>query len=710
MLALLAMRRRDAAAPTAPTESDPNRDPTGSTPAVTTLVRLGDEPDDVVTASVLIAREGGPTAILADSRRPLPDGLLGSVATYRAERYDAALCDAVAELDSPAVVVVSARSAPSTEACRQAAERLGGKVGWVVGRVEAFSAEGFAPDRWETLSRCLRERAVDAGLNLWEPDATVVRADLLRDRPLQPGQTWGSWLRERRREGLHGATTDEVLARRATPLDPESYWPDAVARQRAATADLAAATRTGPRRARFVAAALLCRELHVVPTLCWMAVLAAVGVRGSVPVEAKPLFAVCAVVAAALLRWAVVRWSLGVRPDPRAELMSSLHHLPGSLASLPAALHGDLRPLRGPVPTRPLVWAALAMTAVAAFGLLDQNPAEPVSKLSVGASLLLVAVLWAFSMHSLVQRSWRRSTHRVPLSIDVTIDGHGATSVDVSPGGLAAATAPGSVPALGAAVEVVVQLDDGSALTVPATIASLRRHGDAELVGLSLELDRHTVGPWLAQVFRAASSADADVSETGVDVAVTAGAPRRGSADSTRWTRVSDRALQGLVTVVSIALVGLLAAAMLGFRPLVIRSPSMVPTFHIGDVVFAEQVPASTITPGDVVTQPESSAAESITHRVVRVERRDLVLEVETQGDANQASEVWEVRPDTLVGRTRWSLPWIGRVATGVRTSGAQLVVGATVLGLVVLATIAPRRRRGSPTEAAGDQGAVTVG
>jgi len=655
---------------------------------VTTVVRPGDEPADVVRAAVLMAAAAGPVAVVTDRARDLPEGLDDRAKVHRGTTVEEAISAAAHEASTPAVLLVSARSVPHAPHCRRAATLLSDEVGWVTGRVHPFTDAGFAPDHRDGLATRLRERARLAGLELWEPDATLVRSDLLAGMAPPHGRPWGAWVRARRAAGLRGRVVEEVLALRSTPLDADAYWPDAIARQRGAAADLASAVRSGPTFTRTLAALLLARELYVVGLLCWSSLPLLMGASGELPISLPAGWTALAAVVLAVARWASLRLALGAPLHPAADALSALHHLPGSLAAMWGATTARIRPLRAAVPTRPLVWASLVLAVLAAAPLVDHEAGAPVSRIAVGTSLVTLGLLWAFTVRSLVQRSWQRRSHRIPLDLHAELAGSPVRVVDGSPSG-AALRGPAAGVSVGDRTEVAVDLDDGTRLVTAATVAARRRHGDDEVVGLELDLDDRAAAGWLAQLLR-----------SGTAPGVVPDAPVATVAGPTglrqRLTSIADAVALGLVTSFSVAVVALLVLSMMGFQPLVVRSGSMVPTLHVGDVVISEQVRAAEVGPGDVVTQPEQpGGAEAVTHRVVSVEPAGDHLRIETRGDANDSSEVWSATPDTLVGRHRGTVPWVGRIATGVRHSEVQLALTGAGLAAVV-AAIVLRGARGS--------------
>ena len=63
-----------------------------------------------------------------------------------------------------------------------------------------------------------------------------------------------------------------------------------------------------------------------------------------------------------------------------------------------------------------------------------------------------------------------------------------------------------------------------------------------------------------------------------------------------------DRAALAAVGVALLAVGAVASAVVLGYRPLLVRSGSMAPAIHTGDVVLSRLVEAREISVGDVVT------------------------------------------------------------------------------------------------------------
>ncbi len=187
----------------------------------------------------------GPTVVVGNRHRPLLDelGPVG-VQTYIAATTELALREAAAAIDTAAIIVVSASAFPTPEA-RRVAGVLDDGIGWATGRVASPNDDRYAPREREALAQRLRSNARMAGATLWEPDATVVRTDLVVAHPIDGTRPWGHWLRGLELLGLRGVEVTERIALRAAPTDAPVFWPSQMIRTRAAAADLAGAVDPG---------------------------------------------------------------------------------------------------------------------------------------------------------------------------------------------------------------------------------------------------------------------------------------------------------------------------------------------------------------------------------------------------------------------------------------------------------------------------------
>lgn len=664
-------------------------DPGDERASVTTIVKVGDEPIEIARSTVALARRAGAT-IVVTTRDDLDELDTHDDRVHRGAGIGDAISSAAAVATSDAVLIVSARAVPDLLECERVAAQLDDSTGWVTGATRPFNHDRYAPGHQEQVAAALRSHC-STELVVWEPDATLVRRELLVDHPLGDAPSWGAWLRRRAADGVAGTRTDATLSLRAAPVAAREYWPDADARQRANAVDLSLAAGTGSTAARCAALLLLARELYAYPLLLWLGAAMTFDPTG---LGISAWLLALLLVLAPLSRWWGLRTALGVDLHPRTDLMAALYRLPGSIGALPAAVTRRLRSRRRPVGSRPLVWAAIVLTFALGWVLVGRSLTDGGSsppRFAAALCLVGLGLLWTFAIRAIVERSWQRASYRVRLSLECQVDGVSATVVDGSPGGLGVRL-DGAGPnwSTGDEVTVSIQLDDGSTVEAAAVVATRRRHHQGHLVGLELRPSGSGAAAWAAQLLRAATSP--------------APLQRPGRPARSAMAVAADRLVVGLSVGVSLVVAAALVLVLLGIRPYVIRSGSMVPTYGVGDVVLVEQVPASQLRPGDVASLSHyEEFGEGLTHRIVEVTPDDGVLVFETRGDANGTSETWAARPDQPVGRVIASVPHIGSPTTMARTSEVPLAILVLVVA-VIAAAVLFGRRRGEPDAAPADE------
>jgi signal peptidase len=662
--------------------ADDDTEPADQEVRIGTLMHLGGVPDQVARTTSAIAADAGPVALVLPDGRSAPSGLDPSIVVIGADDADEL---AVFRRRCDAVLLTSARAVP-TEELSAAADQLANGADWVQGRAEPLNHDRFGPVRRDALDAAVRRRALDVGLWSWEPDATVVRSELLATHPMEPGRPLGSWLRARAEQGHRGVAIDQVLTRRAAPVAAAGYWPETTARQRAAVADLSDAAVTGRGRARLVAAGLLTRALSGWSVLWWL--IALVLLADGSPVRSSAGVLAATVLVSLVLRWLAPHLATGLRPSPFADLLAGLYAMPGSLSATSSALARRIRPVRRAWSNRPLVWLALVATAAAASVVLTARPDDGAATLAAAVAAVLLVLLWAFTVRSLVERSWQRVGFRIPLDLPAEVESCADPGpwrlVDGSPGGFALS---GPDTGLSRGDEVTVRVDD---LRLHGVVADVRASGGDRVVGVELRTAEPGTAAWAHTLEHALGAPPPTSTEAVVDE----------RADTDRWGRRADRAAIGLVVAASLAVVLVLGLVLVGLRPLVIRSGSMEPTYRVGDVVLVATERAGDVRLGQVVTRFDApQAADSLTHRVREVSRTGDVVRVTTRGDANDTSEVWSAPADRPVGVVVASVPWIGLPLTEARSSlGGAVLLGALVLGVIAV-LFRPRRRTLTPTD-----------
>lgn len=127
-----------------------------------------------------------------------------------------------------------------------------------------------------------------------------------------------------------------------------------------------------------------------------------------------------------------------------------------------------------------------------------------------------------------------------------------------------------------------------------------------------------------------------------------------------------------------------------GYAPMVVLGGSMEPTYHIGSILFIQQVDVADVGVGDVITFATPQTGTRLegtltTHRVTSIDSESGRLAFRTQGDANNTEDTWVVPANTVVGRGSFSIPYLGYVSSFVRSKTGFLALVIIPAALIVL-------------------------
>jgi len=110
----------------------------------------------------------------------------------------------------------------------------------------------------------------------------------------------------------------------------------------------------------------------------------------------------------------------------------------------------------------------------------------------------------------------------------------------------------------------------------------------------------------------------------------------------------------GLVLCVS-------APRLVGVRAFTELTGSMRPVLQPGDVVLVKDMKAGMAVAGQVITFRDPKGGDRlITHRVRTVSVDKGIVSFVTRGDANNADEEWQLRPDGQIGVVTNRIPLLG--------------------------------------------------
>ncbi|OGY26448.1 MAG: signal peptidase I [Candidatus Woykebacteria bacterium RBG_16_44_10] len=132
------------------------------------------------------------------------------------------------------------------------------------------------------------------------------------------------------------------------------------------------------------------------------------------------------------------------------------------------------------------------------------------------------------------------------------------------------------------------------------------------------------------------------------------------------------------------------------FRAFVVGSGSMDPALKTGSVAlvapkgwakeFISPEPRPMFEKGDIITY--LSGKESITHRVVAVEKTDAQFAYETKGDANKTPDQGKVAEKQILGKVILTVPYVGLAVNFAKTQLGYIFLVVVPITLIIYSEI----------------------
>lgn len=115
------------------------------------------------------------------------------------------------------------------------------------------------------------------------------------------------------------------------------------------------------------------------------------------------------------------------------------------------------------------------------------------------------------------------------------------------------------------------------------------------------------------------------------------------------------------------------------YKIFTVQSGSMEPKIKTGSLIFVKSF--SEYSAGDVITI--KSGKNTVTHRVVSKKNQDGGISYQTKGDANEEADAEETNAKNVVGKTFFTLPYVGYPVGYARTKVGFIllvIIPATII------------------------------
>lgn len=148
--------------------------------------------------------------------------------------------------------------------------------------------------------------------------------------------------------------------------------------------------------------------------------------------------------------------------------------------------------------------------------------------------------------------------------------------------------------------------------------------------------------------------------------------------------KIWDTVTTVLVVLVVIFAVFLMGSRLVGLQVFHVISPSMEPTYSVGDLLYVKTVDPDSVKIGDPITFVLNEDLVVATHRVVAIDSENR--QFTTKGDANKTEDAAPVHFNNLIGVPVFAIPLLGYVSAYIQSPPGMYV--AIALGIVLLAAV----------------------
>lgn len=130
-----------------------------------------------------------------------------------------------------------------------------------------------------------------------------------------------------------------------------------------------------------------------------------------------------------------------------------------------------------------------------------------------------------------------------------------------------------------------------------------------------------------------------------------------------------------------------------GYKPVVVLSGSMEPTYHVGSVIYYKETPFDQINVGDAITF-RAGENSMVTHRVTA--KSELSGTLTTKGDANETEDPNPVDYSDVVGKVlKFSIPYAGFFVSYSKNFAVIGVMAVIILVNILFDSFFPEKKKG---------------
>lgn len=148
--------------------------------------------------------------------------------------------------------------------------------------------------------------------------------------------------------------------------------------------------------------------------------------------------------------------------------------------------------------------------------------------------------------------------------------------------------------------------------------------------------------------------------------------------------KIWDTVTTVLVILVVVFAIFLMGSRLIGLQVYHVISPSMEPSYSVGDLIYVKEVDPDSVNVGDPITFVLNEDLVVATHRVVAIDSENR--QFTTKGDANSTEDAAPVHFNNLIGVPVFAIPLLGYVSAYIQSPPGMYV--AIALGVALLAAV----------------------
>ena len=144
--------------------------------------------------------------------------------------------------------------------------------------------------------------------------------------------------------------------------------------------------------------------------------------------------------------------------------------------------------------------------------------------------------------------------------------------------------------------------------------------------------------------------------------------------------KVISKTIFTLLIILAVLLIG---ARFFGFTPYSVLSPSMMPKYPVGSLIYIKQTPTKDISVGDDITFVLDESLNVVTHQVVEIDEKHEFFT--TKGIANKTRDASAVYHKNILGKVYFSVGYLGYISDVVTSPIGLVFFGVGLMLWVVL-------------------------